>query len=177
MNLVLCPRGIINMYWHLCESFPMQSNPVLEAFGNAKTVRNNNSRCAWNFMKLFVSFDFVWKLAVIMSLCSRFGKFVEIQFDKQGRISGAAIRTYLLERSRVCQISDPERNYHCFYLLCAAPQEVSLCLIITWAKNIFFFFEKQNWYCYIVRKLKNTSWGILNHFTILTNRIATNLLA
>ncbi|CAE5960337.1 unnamed protein product [Arabidopsis arenosa] len=75
----------------------LESNPVLEAFGNAKTVRNNNS--------------------------SRFGKFVEIQFDKQGRISGAAVRTYLLERSRVCQISDPERNYHCFYLLCAAPQE------------------------------------------------------
>ncbi|KAI7748172.1 hypothetical protein M8C21_020414, partial [Ambrosia artemisiifolia] len=44
-------------------------------------------------------------------------------FDKHGRISGAAIRTYLLERSRVCQISDPERNYHCFYLLCAAPPE------------------------------------------------------
>ncbi|KAL8138999.1 hypothetical protein V2J09_005000 [Rumex salicifolius] len=55
---------------------------------------------------------------------SRFGKFVEIQFDKHGRISGAAVRTYLLERSRVCQVSDPERNYHCFYLLCAAPKEI-----------------------------------------------------
>ncbi|KAL7235689.1 hypothetical protein ACSBR1_019059 [Camellia fascicularis] len=53
----------------------------------------------------------------------RFGKFVEIQFDKHGKISGAAVRTYLLERSRVCQVSDPERNCHCFYMLCAAPPE------------------------------------------------------
>ena len=48
---------------------------------------------------------------------SRFGKFIEIQFDARGRVSGAAIRSYLLERSRVVQIADPERNYHCFYQL------------------------------------------------------------
>lgn len=72
---------------------------------------------------------------------SRFGKFVEIQFDKYGRISGAAIRTYLLERSRVCQISDPEQNYHCFYLLCAAPPEVSIFLVVriatAWSAILF----------------------------------------
>lgn len=59
-------------------------------------------------------------LHVMFYCCSRFGKFVEIQFDKTGRISGAAIRTYLLERSRVVQITDTERNYHCFYQLCAS---------------------------------------------------------
>ncbi|CAM8910154.1 unnamed protein product [Rhodiola kirilowii] len=75
----------------------LESNPLLEAFGNAKTVRNDNS--------------------------SRFGKFVEIQFDASGRISGAAIRTYLLERSRVVQITNPERNYHCFYHLCASGRD------------------------------------------------------
>ena len=58
--------------------------------------------------------------------CSRFGKFVEIQFDSNGSISGAAIRTYLLERSRVVQLTDPERNYHCFYQLCACERVFNL---------------------------------------------------
>lgn len=75
----------------------LESNPLLEAFGNAKTVRNDNS--------------------------SRFGKFTEIQFDQSGRISGAAIRTYLLERSRVVSVLDPERNYHIFYQICDGASE------------------------------------------------------
>ena len=71
----------------------LESNPLLEAFGNAKTVRNDNS--------------------------SRFGKFVEIEFDATGRVSGASVSTYLLERSRVVSINSPERSYHIFYQLCA----------------------------------------------------------
>lgn len=47
----------------------------------------------------------------------------ESEKDQKGRISGAAIRNYLLEQSRVCQVYDPERNYQCFYIICAAPQE------------------------------------------------------
>ncbi|KAF6146596.1 hypothetical protein GIB67_008882 [Kingdonia uniflora] len=118
----------------------LESNPLLEAFGNARTVRNDNSRTPFRTLKAAYAYDQSRRspmppISRIPSETSpmavryaypaspRFGKFVEIQFDANGRISGAAIRTYLLERSRVVQITDPERNYHCFYQLCASGKD------------------------------------------------------
>jgi len=75
----------------------IQSNPILEAFGNARTVRNDNS--------------------------SRFGKFIEIQFDKHAKLAGAQVRTFLLEKVRLVRQSEGERNYHIFYMLEAGTSE------------------------------------------------------
>lgn len=73
------------------ESQVLQSNPILESFGNARTVRNDNS--------------------------SRFGKFIEMQFTRYGKLIGAQIETYLLEKVRIVTQSIGERNYHIFYEL------------------------------------------------------------
>ena len=93
-------KHLVNHIVELCkagkqelESRIQQLNPLVEAFGNAKTVMNNNS--------------------------SRFGKFIEIKFDKTGAVLGAELSEYLLEKARVVFQNDGEQNYHVFYYLFA----------------------------------------------------------
>ena len=75
------------------------ATPLLESFGNAKTLRNDNS--------------------------SRFGKFLQVQFSREGKIVGAKVKNYLLEKTRIVRQAENERNYHIFYqVLSAAPLDV-----------------------------------------------------
>uniref|UniRef100_A0A7M4F7K8 Unconventional myosin-Vb n=1 Tax=Crocodylus porosus TaxID=8502 RepID=A0A7M4F7K8_CROPO len=95
------------------EAKVLASSPIMEAIGNAKTTRNDNS--------------------------SRFGKYIQIGFDKRYHIIGANMRTYLLEKSRVVFQAEDERNYHIFYQLCASaslPEFKDLSL--TCAEDFFY---------------------------------------
>uniref|UniRef100_A0A2K6ELK5 Myosin XIX n=1 Tax=Propithecus coquereli TaxID=379532 RepID=A0A2K6ELK5_PROCO len=75
----------------------LNSNPVMEAFGNARTLRNNNS--------------------------SRFGKFIQLQLNRAQQMTGAAVQTYLLEKTRVACQASSERNFHIFYQICKGASE------------------------------------------------------
>ncbi|XP_052615484.1 unconventional myosin-XIX isoform X3 [Peromyscus californicus insignis] len=75
----------------------LNSNPVMEAFGNACTLRNNNS--------------------------SRFGKFIQLQLNRAQQMTGAAVQTYLLEKTRVARQASSERNFHIFYQICKGATE------------------------------------------------------
>nr|DBA28594.1 TPA: hypothetical protein GDO54_008923 [Pyxicephalus adspersus] len=100
----------------------LQSNPLLEAFGNAKTVRNNNS--------------------------SRFGKYFEIQFSRGGEPDGGKISNFLLEKSRVVSQNESERNFHVFYqLIEGASQELKQNLGIM---NPDYYFYLNQWDTYKV---------------------------
>jgi len=85
------------------EAQVLQSNPILESFGNARTIRNDNS--------------------------SRFGKYIDMQFSRTGRLLGTKIDTYLLEKVRLVTQNPGERNYHVFYELLSGaipPEELEL---------------------------------------------------
>merc|ERR1719392_512498 len=91
----------------------LKANPILEAFGNAKTVKNDNS--------------------------SRFGKFIRINFDASGYIAGANIETYLLEKARIIRQAPDERTFHIFYqLLMGSSKEFKSQLLLDDAKNYTF---------------------------------------
>jgi len=97
-----------------------ESNPLLEAFGNAKTLRNNNS--------------------------SRFGKYFEIQFNDAGDPCGGTITNYLLEKSRVTFQTPGERTYHIFYQLLAGASDAEANALQLYAPEHFYYLNQSQCY-------------------------------
>merc|ERR1712168_1226907 len=127
------PSGVARIKGDLDEQV-VEANPLLEAFGNAKTTRNNNS--------------------------SRFGKFIRCHFNQTGKLAGADIESYLLEKNRVIHQGAAERNYHIFYqMLYAMTDEelASYCLITREAKE-YGFLEKGVYH--VDRMDDNEEWGL-----------------
>ncbi|KAG5193023.1 P-loop containing nucleoside triphosphate hydrolase protein [Tribonema minus] len=100
----LSSEGPVDAMAKRIEAVLMESNTVLEAFGNAKTLRNDNS--------------------------SRFGKYIKLQYDATFRLVGARTEHFLLEKSRLVRVDQAERGYHIFYQMCsgALPQDVTAAL-------------------------------------------------
>ncbi|NP_001086041.1 myosin IF L homeolog [Xenopus laevis] len=98
----------------------LQSNPLLEAFGNAKTVRNNNS--------------------------SRFGKYFEIQFSRGGEPDGGKISNFLLEKSRVVSQNENERNFHVFYQMIEGASDEQRQNLGIMTADYFFYLNQSETY-------------------------------
>lgn len=100
----------------LIRKFWILANPILEAFGNAKTTRNNNSSRFGKFIELHFNSK-VWLFYRLRKVFDR--------FTFQMQVAGGYVSHYLLEKSRICGQQREERNYHVFYQLCAgAPKEL-----------------------------------------------------
>ncbi|CAI9727339.1 myosin-VIIa-like isoform X1 [Octopus vulgaris] len=100
----------------------LEANPIMEAFGNAKTIRNDNS--------------------------SRFGKYIDIHFNSTGSIEGARIDQYLLEKSRIVNQAPDERNYHIFYCMLAGMSSAEKAQFeLTDAKNYYYLTQGKSLVC------------------------------
>ena len=102
------------------EQLLLGASPILEAFGNAKTVRNNNS--------------------------SRFGKYLQVQFNPRGKIVGGVTIKYLLEKTRVVQLGPGERNYHAFYMMHKQPSAALASQGLTGGPKDFYYTNQSGVY-------------------------------